>query len=131
MSPSDKDIESVKKAYPVDTRVELVKMDDPQAPPIGTKGTVDHIDDIGTVFCKWDNGSGLGFVPGEDVVKKLDSVVVITYGQKQIWDSRAEAIKFYLDAMVSCEGAERDRYTNIYCDLIAGLPICRDEVEDE
>lgn len=33
----------------------------------GDKGTVDHIDDIGTVHIDWDNGSNLGLVPGEDV----------------------------------------------------------------
>ena len=127
---SESALRKLRDEYPIDSRVELVKMDDAQAPPVGTKGTVEHIDDIGTVFCKWDNGSGLGFVPGEDVVKKLDSVVVITYGQKQIWDSRAEATKFYLEAMASCEGAERDRYTNIYIALTSGLPVCRDEVEE-
>ena len=129
MFPSEKELARIKAEYPKDTRVELVSMDDIQAPPIGTKGTVEKIDDIGTVFCKWDNGSGLGFVPGEDVVKKLDSVVVITYGQKQIWYSRAEATKFYLEAMASCEGAERDRYTNIYIALTSGLPVCRDDDE--
>lgn len=28
----------------------------------GDEGTIDHIDDIGTVFVKWDNGSNLGLV---------------------------------------------------------------------
>ncbi len=28
----------------------------------GDEGTIDHIDDIGTVFVKWDNGSSLGLV---------------------------------------------------------------------
>lgn len=29
----------------------------------GDQGTVDHIDDSGTIFVKWDNGSNLGLVP--------------------------------------------------------------------
>ena len=33
-------IDSLKKEYPVGTRVELVHMDDPQAPAKGTLGTV-------------------------------------------------------------------------------------------
>ncbi len=55
-----------KKQYPAGTRVELVCMDDPQAPPIGTKGTVTTVDDIGTVHVNWDNGSSLGLVFGQD-----------------------------------------------------------------
>lgn len=50
-------------------RVELVSMDDNQAPPVGTCGTVYHIDDIGTIHVRWDNGSGLGLIPGVDQYK--------------------------------------------------------------
>ena len=35
-------------------------MEDIQAVPAGTKGTVDHVDDMGTIHIKWDNGSSLG-----------------------------------------------------------------------
>ena len=43
-------VKSLKEMYPVGTRVELVKMDDVQAPPIGTKGTVKGVDDIGSLL---------------------------------------------------------------------------------
>ena len=48
------------------TRVRLLKMDDIQAPPMGTEGTVIGVDDIGSIMVKWDNGSGLSIVYGED-----------------------------------------------------------------
>jgi len=32
----------------------------------GDRGTVYRVDDAGTVHVRWDNGSGLGLVPGED-----------------------------------------------------------------
>ena len=32
----------------------------------GDEGTVDYIDDAGTIFVKWDRGSVLGLIPGED-----------------------------------------------------------------
>ena len=48
------------------TRVRLLKMDDIQAPPMGTEGTVIGVDDIGSIMVKWDNGSGLSVVYGED-----------------------------------------------------------------
>ena len=64
-------LERLKKEYPAGTRVELVQMDDCQAPPAGTKGTVKGIDDTGSLLMAWDNGSGLNVVYGEDIVKKL------------------------------------------------------------
>ena len=39
---------------------------DPNPVPDGTKGTVAHVDDIGTIFCKFDNGRFMGIVPNED-----------------------------------------------------------------
>lgn len=51
------------------SRVELLKMDDVQAPPIGTRGTVVGVDDIGSIMVNWDNGSGLSIAYGEDECK--------------------------------------------------------------
>lgn len=70
MYPDKNVIENLRKEYPVGSRVELVRMDDPQAPPIGTKGTVRGVDDIGSIMVSWDNGSCLNAVYGEDIVKK-------------------------------------------------------------
>ena len=69
--PSREIVERVRKEYPIGTRVELVKMDDPQAPPVGTKGTVMRVDDTASLLMHWDTGSGLNVVYGEDIVKKL------------------------------------------------------------
>ena len=46
-------------------------MDDPQAPPVGTKGTVRGVDDIGGIMVTWDNGCGLSVAYGEDICRKL------------------------------------------------------------
>ena len=69
--PSREIVERIRKEYPIGTRVELVKMDDPQAPPVGTKGTVMRVDDTASLLMHWDTGSGLNVVYGEDIVKKL------------------------------------------------------------
>ena len=69
--PSKAVIERLREEYPAGARVELVSMDDPQAPPAGTKGTVYAVDDTGSLCVKWDNGSGLNVIYGEDVVKKI------------------------------------------------------------
>ena len=47
-------------------RVRLVSMDDMQAPPAGTEGTVQYVDDAGTIHVQWDTGGSLGLVPGAD-----------------------------------------------------------------
>lgn len=59
----------IRQQYPRGTRVVLVRMKDPQAPPIGTKGTVTGVDSIGSIMVRWDNGSGLHVLYGEDACK--------------------------------------------------------------
>ena len=70
--PSREIVEKVRNQYPIGTRVELIRMDDVQAPPPGTKGTVRGVDDIANILIDWDNGSHLNAVYGEDVVKIVD-----------------------------------------------------------
>lgn len=69
--PSKEIVERVRREYPAGTRVELIKMDDAQAPPVGTKGTVMGVDDTGSLLMRWDNGSSLNVVYGEDIVRRL------------------------------------------------------------
>ena len=63
----------LRSLYPAGTRVELLQMDDVQAPPIGTKGTVIGVDDTGNLMVNWDNGSGLSVIYGIDRVRKVVS----------------------------------------------------------
>ena len=69
---NSKPLEKLRKKYPVGKVVELVKMDDIQAPPVGTKGVVEFIDDIGTIHIKWENGSSLGVVYGVDICRIIE-----------------------------------------------------------
>ena len=73
--PHKEIVEHIRKEYPVGTRVELVKMDDAQAPPMGTKGTVWGVDDTASIMVHWDNGCGLSVIYGEDVCRKLETEV--------------------------------------------------------
>ena len=70
--PDKATIERVRKMYPAGTRVELVRMDDCQAPPIGTKGTVLCVDDTGSIMVAWDNGCGLSVAYGEDICRRCN-----------------------------------------------------------
>ncbi len=69
--PTPEQVEQVRHQYPKGSRVELVWMDDPQAPPIGTKGTVVGVDDIGSILVTWDNGSHINVAFGEDIVRRI------------------------------------------------------------
>lgn len=67
---NDKTLERLRREYPAGTRIELISMDDFQAPPPGTMGTVRAVDDSGSLIVRWDNGCGLNVIYGVDVVKK-------------------------------------------------------------
>lgn len=69
--PNKDTVERIRRDYPAGTRVELVRMDDAQAPLTGTLGTVLGVDDTGSLLMRWDNGSGLNVVYGEDIVRKV------------------------------------------------------------
>lgn len=69
--PSKEIVERLRQEYPPGTRVELVRMDDAQAPPIGTHGTVIGVDDIASIMVRWDCGGSLSVAYGEDECKKL------------------------------------------------------------
>ncbi len=125
--PSREIVDRVREQYPAGCRVELLHMDDVQAPPIGTKGTVIAVDDCASLIVAWDNGNGLNVVYGEDFCRKLDSVKVTCYGETKVWDSRKEAAEFYLQAMASSDGSEQSRYSKIFSELMMGLTECSDE----
>ena len=129
MFPSRDTVNRLKEEYPIGSRVELIIMDNEQAPPVGTRGTVRGVDDTGSLLVAWDNGSGLNVLHGVDEVKKLDSVTTICYGEEKHWDLRSDAISEFHNAMLCTEGSEQDRYGIIYTKLIAGLKVCSDDPE--
>lgn len=66
-------VKRLKERYPKGTKVRLLGMEDIQAPPVGTLGTVMFVDDIGTIHVRWENGSSLGLVWGEDSFEEVRS----------------------------------------------------------
>lgn len=72
--PNKGRLEQLRNAYPAGTRIALVQMDDTQAPPISTKGTVVSVDDTGSLLVQWDNGSGLNVIDGVNMVRKMEKV---------------------------------------------------------
>ena len=64
-------VKRIKERYPIGCRVALNFMDDKFSPPIGTKGTILFVDDIGQIHVNWDNGSSLAvnFDAGDSISK--------------------------------------------------------------
>lgn len=62
-------LEALRAQFPKGATVALERMDDVQAPPVGTLGEVLFVDDIGTVHVAWRTGSTLGVVYGEDACR--------------------------------------------------------------
>lgn len=74
--PTEKEIARFRTLYPEGTRIELYNTSDPFTRLMpGDRGTVMFIDSIGTVHVKWDNGSTLGMIPGEDSFRRVDDEV--------------------------------------------------------
>ena len=60
-------VRRIKEQYPPGTRIRLGNMvEEKHAPPSGTEGTVQWVDDQGQLGMKWDNGQTLSLIPGED-----------------------------------------------------------------
>ena len=75
--PDKKYIEQLRKKYPVGTKIQLISMRDEKYPVLpGTVGEVTHIDDLGSVHVKWQNGSSLALIP------EVDSFRVVSGTQK-------------------------------------------------
>ncbi len=68
---SVEEIKRIKESYLPGMRIRLIKMDDFQAPPVGTEGTIRGVDDIGAVMVAWDTGSSLSVVINEDIIEVL------------------------------------------------------------
>ena len=70
MSPMNSaTLKEIREIFTPGTKVELIRMNDPQAPAPGTLGTVKLIDDLGSIHVSWENGSTLAVVFGSDLCK--------------------------------------------------------------
>lgn len=72
--PKQDIVDRIKAEYPKGSRVRLLHMDDPYRDiPVGTGGTVEGVDDTGTIHVAWDTGNHLGIVYGEDSCEKIST----------------------------------------------------------
>ena len=109
--PDRETVKQPREEYPAGTRVILERMDDVQAPPAGTMGTVLGVDDGGSLLMKWDNGSSLNVIPGVDQVTKLIMTDTI---YRQLMDIRNSAESNMFDYPV----VQRLAYEKEYYELV-------------
>lgn len=65
--PNKSYLAQLRKQYPVGTKIQLISMRDEKYPILpGTIGEVTHIDDLGSIHMKWQNGSSLAIIPEVD-----------------------------------------------------------------
>lgn len=65
--PNKAYLEQLRKQYPIGTKLQLISMRDEKYPILpGTIGVVTHIDDMGSIHLKWQNGSSLAIIPEVD-----------------------------------------------------------------
>ena len=128
--PSENELDRIRREYPVGTIIEIQKMDDPQAPPVGTLGEVIGVDDLGDLEMLWSTGSSLKVILSEDRIRKVNGAITICYGHREYWRSRKEAADYFLEGISASDGSECERYSKIYAELICGKTVCSDEYED-
>ena len=115
--PRKEIVEQLRSEYPEGTRVELVRMDDPQAPPVGMKGTVQGVDDVGSILVAWDNGSSLNVAYGPDQVRVLVGEFTETV-KEQILAIRATGETNMFDVPMVQQIANREGYYELVIFLI-------------
>ena len=81
--PNKEIVARVRAQFPPGTRVQLLEMDDPHAPPVGMKGTVRWVDDTASLCAEWDNGSSLNVIYGQDRVRIIRPEEENTHDSKE------------------------------------------------
>ncbi len=63
----------------------------------------------------------------ENTSSAPDKVTTVCFNHKQVWNDRRKAINSFEEAMMNSEGAERERYFNVWVELKTGNTLCADE----
>lgn len=122
--PDRKTVQRLRREYPAGTRVRLLAMDDVQAPPAGTLGTVTAVDDARHILMSWDSGGSLNLVYGVDRFEKVptmsdkvrDQILAVrATGRTNMFDTNAvqviaDEMHFY-DLVVFIE-EHKDKYAH-------------------
>lgn len=67
----------------------------------------------------------------EMAMNRRKSVITKCCGKVTKWNGREQAKDFFLEAMMNSEGAEHERYSAVYIQLVNGLSFCTDCEEED
>ena len=118
--PSEKELERIRREYPVGTIIELIEMSDKFAPPVGTLGEVIGVDDVGDLEIRWSTGSSLKVILSEDRIRKVNGAITISNGHREYWRSRNQATDYFLERISASDGSECERYSKSTQSLFVG-----------
>lgn len=62
----------------------------------------------------------------EYAFRKGEKVTTVFRGKKIVWADREEAKEYIIEAMMTSEGEDYERYSAIYIQLIHGMNYCSD-----
>lgn len=82
-------VKKLRKEFPVGCRIVLDEMDDRQAPPIGTQGTCNGVDDAGNILVSWDTGSHLNVAYGADSCHRVETDAEVKVSLDRLGDRPA------------------------------------------
>ena len=108
--PTEEEVRSLQERFPEGSRVELLEMRDPQAPPVGTRGTVTGVDDAGSIMVHWDNGSSLNVAYGADYCRPLVPEFTRTVREQILAIRDFGEVNMFLIPMVQRIAFEREYY---------------------
>lgn len=86
--PDKKTVETLRTQFPVGCRVVLDRMEDAQAPALGTQGTCRGVDDAGNVMVSWDTGGSLNVAYGADSCHRVASEAEVKESLDQLGKTR-------------------------------------------
>lgn len=110
-------VKTIKAHYPEGTRIRLNFMDDIQAPPVGTFGTVRGVDSLGDILVDWDNGSKLKLIVGEDDFSVVKNEALSADKKKRLANfidkaDDEEEVKTYMNGLLNEDAPKR--YSDVY-----------------
>lgn len=128
-------VEKIREMYPQGTKIFLNEMRGEPQMPYGLKGEVTHVDDIGQIHMRWENGSSLALNINEDNFEKISeneriSVILVEPGKYP----KLIEIEDTLEAMQETVGGYIEEYmpfedeVAIICNeegKMSGLPLNR------
>ena len=111
------EIARIKEMYPKGTPIRLYSMEGEQSVPPGSRGVVDHVDDIGQIHMKWENGSCLALnievdrfdiiTQQDDISEKKEQEFIDKVDILEVGKQDAEAVEAYVHAAVKTMSHEK------------------------